>query len=78
MKEKIIRIMSNNDEPEIKIERSVTINFDGRQYFIRIPKKISDFLKITDKNKIKFILNVPYIKETGKKILVVEIIAKKK
>lgn len=70
--------MSNNDEPEIKIERSVTINFDGRQYFIRIPKKISDFLKITDKNKIKFILNVPYIKETGKKILVVEIIAKKK
>ena len=76
MKEKIGRITSYNDDPETKIEKSVTINFDGRQYFIRIPKKISDFLKISDKNKMKFILDVPYIKDTGKKIMVVEIIAK--
>jgi len=77
MNEQIKRITSDTDKPEIKIEKSVSINYDGRQYFIRIPKKISDFLKITDKNKIKFILDVSYIKDTNNKIMVVEIIGKK-
>ena len=77
MNEQIKRITSDTDKPEIRIEKSVSINYDGRQYFIRIPKKISDFLKITDKNKIKFILDVSYIKDTNNKIMVVEIIGKK-
>ena len=77
MKEQIKRIISDTDEPETKIEKTISINFDGKQYFVRIPKKISDLLKITNKNRIKFMLDMPYIKETKQKLMVVEIIGKK-
>ena len=53
MKEQIRRIIRETDRPETKIEKTVTINFDGRQFFVRIPKKFSDYLKINKKNKLK-------------------------
>ena len=69
MKEKIRRISSETYKPETKIEKNVSINYDGKQYFIRIPKKLSDFLKINNKNIIKFTLDIPYMEESGKKII---------
>jgi len=77
MKEQIIRIDSITDKPETKIIKSVSINFDGKQYFVRIPKKISDFLEIEDNNMMKITLDIPYMEETKKKILVVEIVGTK-
>ena len=77
MKEQIIRITQETDRPETKIEKTVTINFDGRQFFVRIPKKFSDYLKINKKNKLKFTVDIPYLEETGKKIMVVELVGKK-
>ena len=77
MKEQIRRITQETDRPETKIEKTVTINFDGRQFFVRIPKKFSDYLKINKKNKLKFTVDIPYLEETGKKIMVVELLGKK-
>ena len=61
MKEQIERILADADYPETKLEKTVSINFDGRQYFIRIPKKLSDYLKLTSTNKIKITIDIPYI-----------------
>ena len=76
MKEQIKRIIGETDKPETKIEKIVSINFDTQQYFIRIPKKISDYLKINRDNKVKITLDIPLIEEIGKKIMVVEILEK--
>lgn len=73
MKEQIKGILDKNGLREEKIEKTVTISFDGDQYLVRIPKKISDALKIQKGNKMKFTANFSYIEESNKKILVVEI-----
>jgi hypothetical protein len=78
MKELIERITKEITKPEEKIEKIAAINFDGQQYFVRIPKKISDFLEINKGDKIKFLVNTAYIEETGKKFMVVEILDKEK
>ena len=77
MREQIKRILSETDKPETKIEKTVSINYDGKQYFVRIPKKISDYLKITERDKIKFMIDIPYIKENKRKLMVVEVVEKK-
>lgn len=73
MKEQIERILDKNGLREEKIEKTVTISFDGDQFLVRIPKKISDALEIQKGNKMKFTANLSYIEENNKKILVVEI-----
>jgi len=73
MKEQIKGILDKNGLREEKIEKTVTISFDGDQYLVRIPKKISDALEIQKGNKMKFTANLAYIEESNKKILVVEI-----
>jgi len=78
MREQIKRILSETDKPETKIEKTVSINYDGKQYFVRIPKKISDYFKITERDKIKFMIDIPYIKENKRKLMVVEVVEKKK
>ena len=77
MKEIIKRISTETYLPETKIEKIVSISFDGEQFLVRLPKKISNFLKLSKKNKLKFSLDLPYLEETGEKIMVVEVIDKK-
>ncbi len=77
MKEQIKRIFGETDHPETKIEKTVTINFDGHQFFVRIPMKISEYLKLDKKDKLKFIIDIPFVEETGKKMMVVEIVGGK-
>ena len=77
MKEQIKRIISETDRPEIKIKKIVSINFDGKQFFLRIPKKISEYLHISDKDKLQVTLDVKFIKEAKKKVMVVEVIDKR-
>lgn len=74
MKEIIKRIIEEAENPEEKIEKIASVSFDGDQYLVRIPKKISDYLKLKKKDKIKFIVNVTFIEKTNKKIMVAEII----
>jgi len=74
MKEIIDRIIGDEEKPARKLNKIVAVNFDGRQFTIRIPKKISIFFKIHKGNKVKFIVNTAYTEETGKKIMVVELI----
>lgn len=78
MKEQIRRIVDETDHPETKIEKTVTINFDGHQFFVRIPMKISEYLKLDKKDRLKFTIDIPYLEETGKKIMVVEIVDSQK
>lgn len=73
MNKQIKRILDENGYREEKIEKTVTISFDGDQFLVRIPKKISDALEIQKGNKMKFTANLSYIEENNKKILVVEI-----
>jgi len=76
MKEIIERILDNGKgtEREEKIEKTAKISFDGDQFVVRIPKKISDILKFQKGNKMKFTVKLAYIQETNKKIMVVEIL----
>jgi len=74
MKEQIKRILDKDTLREEKIERTVTISFDGDQFLVRLPKKISDVLEIHKGNKMRFIVNLAYIEETNKKIVVVELL----
>ncbi len=73
MKEQIKRILDKRTIREAKIEKTVTISFDGDQFLVRIPKKISDALEIKKGFKMKFIANLAYNEETNKKHMVVEI-----
>ena len=77
MIEQIKRIIAGTDLPETKIEKIVSISFDGEQYLIRIPKKISDYFELNKENKLKFTLDIPYALESKRKIMVVEVIGKK-
>lgn len=74
MKEKVNKIDNNKTPKEAKIVKSVTISFDGDQYLLRIPKKISDILEIKKGHKLKFILNLEYLEKTNQKVMVVELI----
>lgn len=74
MKEIIDRIIESEEKPARKFTKIVAVNFDGRQYTIRIPKKISNYFEIQRGVKVKFIINTAYTEETGKKIMVVELI----
>jgi hypothetical protein len=74
MKEQIKRITEERINPEEKIEKTVTISFDGDQFLVRIPKKISDLLEMKKGDKVKFLVNIPYIEESKKKYMVVELI----
>jgi hypothetical protein len=74
MKEIIARIEKKILKSEERIERTVAVNFDGRQFSVRIPKRISDLFEIRKGNKIKFIVSLEYVEETGKKTMVVELL----
>jgi hypothetical protein len=76
MKEQIERILDKGTKREAKIEKTVAISFDGDQFLVRIPKKISDLFKMKKGCKIKFIVNLSYAEETKKNIMVVEILDK--
>jgi len=77
MKEQIKRIVGKTDHPETKIEKTVTINFDGHQFFVRIPRKISDYLNLNKKDRLKFIIDIPFVEESDVKMMVVEIVGGK-
>lgn len=51
----------NNDEFDIPvdIDREVNILSDGRQYMIKIPKEVSDFLEIKKGYKFRFLIEIP-------------------
>lgn len=72
MKDKIKRIIDYSRYPEEKIVRTVMASYDGKQFFIRIPKPVSDFLAIKKGDKLRFMLDIKYVSESGKKIVVVE------
>ena len=74
MKEQIESVLDKDTIREAKFEKTVTISFDGDQFLIRIPKKISDLFEIKKGYKIKFTVNLPYIEKTKKNIMVVEIL----
>ena len=74
MKEVIDRIIGGKIDPAHRFSKMAAVNFDGRQYTIRIPKRISNYFKIHKGNKVKFTINTVYTEETEKKIMVVELI----
>ena len=74
MSEKINRYFEKSRFAEERIERTNMVNFDGKQFFIRLPKKISDFLNIKKGDKLRFTLDTKYVSESRKKIMVVELI----
>lgn len=74
MEEEIKRITGKNEYPETKMKQEVSINYDGKQYFVRIPTKISEYLDLNKKQKMQFIVDIPYIEEKEEKIMVVKII----
>ena len=74
MDEIIKRIIGESENPEVKIQKTASISFDGDQYLVRIPKRISDYLELKKKDKIKFIVDVTIVEETKKRYMVVEIV----
>lgn len=74
MKEKIGSIIDKSVLREEKIEKVATISFDGEQFLVRLPKRISDVLDVKKGNKMRFIVNLKYIEKVNKKIMVGEII----
>ncbi|GEM_PF-5170741 len=74
MKEQIESILDEGAYREEKIEKAATISFDGEQFLVRLPKKISDILDVRKGNKMRFIVNLAYIEKVNKKIMVGEII----
>ena len=74
MKEIIKRIVDKGTDRDEKIEKVAKISYDGDQYLVRIPKEISNLLDIKKGDKIKFIVNIPYVVETDKRIMVVEVL----
>lgn len=76
MKQNIERILKESGNPEEKIEKTVSLNYDGKQFFIRIPKKISDYLNLKKEDTLQITIDVGYIEETQQKTMVVELIEK--
>lgn len=70
----INKILNNSELRMDLLEKIVWLSFDGDQFVVRIPQKISVALNLKKGNKVKFSLNLPYIEENHKKIMVVEII----
>jgi len=60
--EELNQSLANSQEPEpvIKntIQKTVTISHDGKQFMIRLPKEISDFLSIKKKDKLQLTVNI--------------------
>lgn len=46
-----------------QIQRELTVNTDGKQLFVRIPKEIEQFLKIKKGDKIEFFIDPQEKKE---------------
>ena len=61
---------------QTKIEKTVSINFDGKQFFIRIPTKVSEFLQLKEESKARVIVDVSVIEEVKRKIMVEEVVEK--
>ena len=78
MKEYFKRIRADPEHPEERIENIVNISYDGKQYLIRIPTKISEFLAIHKDNKLKITLDIPSILKSKHKLMVVEVIEENK
>lgn len=78
MKEKIRRIRGGAEYPEEQIRKTVSISYDGNQYLVRIPKKISDLFHLTKKSKLNFIVDVPSVVDKHEQIMVVEIVEEEK
>ena len=74
MDERIKRIKERSEYPEERIEKTMSMSYDGDQFLVRIPKKISDFFECKKGDKIKFIVNVPYSKETKQRVMVAEVV----
>jgi len=75
--EKIRRIIERSEKPEEKIEKIVSISYDGKQFLLRIPNKISDFLNIHKKDKVRLTIDVVDIEKSHEKIMAVEFIENK-
>lgn len=60
------------DEEEIVEESKIT--FDGRQFLVRFPSEISKLMKITNQDKIRFVLKLPRPRTDESSKLTIEII----
>ena len=56
-KEELIRKLENISNADI--DKEMTILFDGKQFMIKIPKEVSEFLKIKKGDKFRFIIEIP-------------------
>lgn len=74
MDKRIKRIKERSEYPEERIEKTMSMSYDGDQFLVRIPKIISDFFDCEKGDKIKFIVNVPYCMETRQKVMVAEVV----
>lgn len=50
------------------IEKKVKLNFDGRQFFVRIPKRISDFFNLDENKKYRAYFTVDVEKVVSEKV----------
>lgn len=50
-----------NDEldREVNIDKELNILHDGKQFMVKIPKEVSEFLKIEKGDKFRFIIDMP-------------------
>ncbi len=51
------------DYPETKIEKTVNVLFDGKQYFIKFPTELSEYFKIEKGYKCRLMVIVPENKD---------------
>jgi hypothetical protein len=75
LKEDEIRKLISEVSQEEVIEKESAISWDGRNLIIRIPREISDYLKIDEKNRFEknFKFKITSIKnETRKEFEIVE------
>ena len=57
---------SPDDYPELKIEKTVNVLYDGHQYLVKFPKEMSEFFGIKKGYKCRLTVVIP---EKGNKLL---------
>lgn len=61
------------DKPHL-IEKKAKLSWDGKQFIIRIPKEISEEMKITKESQIKFTIVKPKPGTGGKNELEIDLV----
>lgn len=66
-----------NKEVELELEREikeVKVQFDGRQFLIKIPKDFSDMMRLKKKDKIRLTFPTPEGEDLRKSRLSMEVV----